>query len=422
MKFRIPYGRTVQLLETESPCQVLEPTACKQDPCEDEDHIVLTAMAHPIGSPSLRQMACGRKNAVLLISDHTRPVPSRHILPHMLSELRSGNPGIDVTLLVATGCHRSTSAEELADKLGRDIVEKERIVVHDCDASPMSELGVLPSGARLIVNSLVAQADLVAAEGFIEPHFFAGFSGGRKSILPGVCCRKTVLGNHCAAFIDSPRAKAGILDGNPVHADMEAAARMAKLAYIVNVTVDGAKRVTAAFAGDPVQAHRAGCAFLACHCQAAPREKGDIVITSNGGAPLDQNIYQAVKGLSTAESAAADGGILIICAACEDGIGGERFYRALRDCDSPTSLLREIRSIPMDRTVPDQWQYQILARILEKHRVIFVTRPELAQAVEEMKMEYAPSLGQAYAMARASKGPDASVTVIPDGVSLIVRG
>lgn len=179
---------------------------------------------------------------MVIISDHTRPVPSRCIIPHMLAELREGNPSIDITLLVATGCHRGTTPQELEQKLGREIVEKEHIVVHDCDQSPLTELGVLPSGAKLVVNSLVAQADLVAAEGFIEPHFFAGFSGGRKSILPGVCSRVTVLGNHCSAFIDSPLAQMGILEGNPINVDMEAAAAMAKLQYIVNVVINEEKR------------------------------------------------------------------------------------------------------------------------------------------------------------------------------------
>lgn len=369
----------------------------------------------------MRQLAQDKRTAVIIISDHTRPVPSRHIIPHMLKELREGNPAIEITLLVATGCHRGTTAAELEQKLGREIVEKEHIVVHDCDTSPLTELGVLPSGAKLVVNALVAQADLVVAEGFIEPHFFAGFSGGRKSILPGVCSRVTVLGNHCAAFIDSPKAQMGCLEGNPINRDMEAAAVMAKLQYIVNVVINEDKHVTAAFAGDPIAAHHAGCAYLEEYCRVTPTWKGDIVITSNGGAPLDQNVYQAVKGLTTAEAAAAEGAVLIICAACADGIGGESFYQALKGCENPAALLEEIRRVPMDKTIPDQWQYQILARILEKHQVIFVTAPELRQAIEEMKMTYAASLEEAYAMAGARKGSQARLAIIPNGVSLVVR-
>ena len=420
MRYSIPYGTGAQILETDDPALVLESRIQSLPACADEDQTVLKAMAAPIGSPTLRQLAQGKGTAVVIISDHTRPVPSRRIIPHMLRELREGNPDIAVTLLVATGCHRGTTVEELEQKLGREIVEKEHIVVHDCDKSPLTELGVLPSGAKLVVNALVAQADLVVAEGFIEPHFFAGFSGGRKSILPGVCSRVTVLGNHCSAFIDSPRAQMGCLEGNPINGDMEAAVVMAKLRYIVNVVINEDKHVTAAFAGDPIEAHHAGCAYLEGYCKVTPEWKGDIIVTSNGGAPLDQNVYQAVKGLTTAEAAAAEGAVLIICAACADGIGGESFYRALKACESASALLEEIRGIPMEKTVPDQWQYQILARILEKHQVIFVTAPELRQAIEEMKMTYAASLEEAYAMARTRKGAEARLVVIPNGISLII--
>lgn len=421
MEIKIPYGKTFQTLNIEEGFELLESKIQELEAGADGGAIVRAAMDSPIGSPKLRELAAGKKNAVLIISDHTRPVPSKDIVPFMLEELRAGNPDIEITMLVATGCHRGTTPEELVHKLGEDIVSREHIVVHDCDSSPLTDLGPLPSGARLVVNSLVAQAELVVSEGFIEPHFFAGYSGGRKSILPGVCSRVTVLGNHCAAFIDDPKARMGVIDGNPINRDMERAARMAKLAYIVNVVVNEAHEVVAAFAGDPIEAHHAGCAYLARYCEVEQKQKAGIVITSNGGAPLDQNAYQAVKGLTTAADAAADGASLIICAECADGIGGDSFYKALSECAGPTELLEEIRRVPMDETVPDQWQYQILARILEKHHVYFVARKEMEEAVNAMKMEYAPSLEEAYARARALKGASACVAVIPNGVSLIIK-
>lgn len=421
MEIKIPYGKTFQTLNIEEGFELLESKIQELEAGADGGAIVRAAMDSPIGSPKLRELAAGKKNAVLIISDHTRPVPSKDIVPFMLEELRAGNPDIEITMLVATGCHRGTTPEELVHKLGEDIASREHIAVHDCDSSPLTDLGPLPSGARLVVNSLVANADLVVSEGFIEPHFFAGYSGGRKSILPGVCSRVTVLGNHCADFIDDPKARMGVIDGNPINRDMERAARMAKLAYIVNVVVNEAHEVVAAFAGDPIEAHHAGCAYLARYCEVEQKQKADIVITSNGGAPLDQNAYQAVKGLTTAADAAADGAALIICAECADGIGGDSFYKALSECAGPTELLEEIRRVPMDETVPDQWQYQILARILEKHHVYFVARKEMEEAVNAMKMEYAPSLEEAYARARALKGASARVAVIPNGVSLIIK-
>lgn len=383
--------------------------------------LVEEAMAAPIGSPSLEQLAEGKKSCTIIISDHTRPVPSRDILPPMLEALRRGNPDIQVTLLVATGFHRPTTTAELENKLGPEIACSEKIVVHDAfDPDSNVEIGVLPSGAPLVIDRAAVETELLISEGFIEPHFFAGFSGGRKSVLPGVCDKTTVLGNHCGAFIASPYARTGILAGNPLHRDMVAAAELAKLAFIVNVVIDEDKKTVAAFAGDFKQAHEAGVAFLRqfCEVKAVP---GDIVITSNGGAPLDQNVYQSVKGLTAAESSAKEGAVLIMCAELSDGTGGEGFYTSLRDCESPAAHFAQCAATPQSQTIPDQWESQILARILMKHRVIFVSRPEMAETLREMKLEYAPDLPTALAMAKADRGENASVTLIPNGISVMVK-
>ena len=172
-----------------------------------EDDIVLAAMASPYGGKTLQELAAGKKTCTIIISDHTRPVPSKHIIPFMLTELRAGNPDIAITLLVATGFHRPTYTDELRAKLGDDVVDNECIVVHDAfDVGSNVKIGVLPSGADLVIDRVAAEADLLVSEGFIEPHFFAGFSGGRKSVLPGVCDAVTVMGNHCSKFIASPNA------------------------------------------------------------------------------------------------------------------------------------------------------------------------------------------------------------------------
>lgn len=383
--------------------------------------LVEEAMAHPIGSPTLRELAVGKKSCTIIISDHTRPVPSRDILPPMLRQLRQGNPDIQITLLVATGFHRLTTKEELTAKLGEEIASAETIRVHDAfDPDSNVQIGILPSGAPLVIDRAAVETDLLISEGFIEPHFFAGFSGGRKSVLPGVCDKTTVLGNHCGQFIASPFARTGVLEGNPLHTDMVAAAEMAKLAFIVNVVIDEGKKTVAAFAGDFRQAHEAGTAFLRQYCEveAIP---GDIVVTSNGGAPLDQNIYQSVKGLTAAEASAKEGAVLIMCAQLADGTGGQGFYTSLRDCESPEAHFAQCAATPQNETIPDQWESQILARILMKHRVIYVSRPEMEQTLREMKLEYAPTLEAALTMAKADKGENASITVIPNGISVIVK-
>ena len=383
--------------------------------------LVREALNNPIGAKPLCELAAGKRSCTIIISDHTRPVPSRDILPPMLEELRRGNPDIAVTLLVATGFHRPTTTAELEAKLGAEIAEKEKIVVHDAfDADSNVQIGILPSGAPLVIDRVAVETDLLISEGFIEPHFFAGFSGGRKSVLPGVCDKTTVLGNHCGQFIASPYARTGILEGNPLHRDMVAAAELAKLAFIVNVVINDDKKTVAAFAGDFREAHAAGVAFLRPYCevQAIP---GDIVITSNGGAPLDQNIYQSVKGLTAAEASAKAGAVLIMCADLADGTGGEGFYLSLKNCETPAAHFAQCAATPQSETIPDQWESHILARILMKHRVIFVSRPEMEVTLREMKLDYAPDLDTALAMAKADKGDSAEITIIPNGISVMVK-
>ena len=375
-------------------------------------------MDNPIDSLPLSKLAEGKKNCVIIISDHTRPVPSKDILPNMFDDLKKGSPDISITLLVATGFHRPTTEKELEAKLGREIMDKCNIVIHDCrDAESNVEVGTLPSGAPCVIDKVAADADLLIAEGFIEPHFFAGFSGGRKSVLPGICDQVTVLGNHCSKFIDSEFSRTGKLDGNPMHEDMLAAAQMAKLQFIVNVIIDEDKKTVAAFAGNYKTAHRAGCDFLLSYAKVSPIYS-DIVITSNGGAPLDQNIYQCVKSMTAAEASCIKGGTIIECVECADGHGGESFYESLKNCESTASLYAQFMATPQDKTIADQWESQILARILMNYKVIMVTRPALKTMVEEMKMTYASTLEEALKIANPDN--DKSITVIPNGISVIV--
>ena len=416
---RIPYGNT--FLEFDGTgAAVLNSRVGELKARGSGADTVKKAMEAPIDSPRLSELAKGKKTCTIIVSDHTRPVPSRDILPNMLRELRQGSPNIAVTLLVATGFHRPSTDAELEAKLGREVMDQTRLVIHDSrDADSNVRVGVLPSGAPLIIDRAAAETELLVAEGFIEPHFFAGFSGGRKSVLPGVCDMATVLSNHCSRFIDSEFSRTGILDGNPMNEDMMAAARMAKLAYIVNVVIDEDKKTVAAFAGDFAAAHRQGCDFLLGLCRAAPA-RADIVVTSNGGAPLDQNVYQCVKGMTAGEACCSPGGVIIMCAYCADGHGGEGFYRSLRDCESADELYAQFMATPQDKTIPDQWESQILARILRKHRVIFVTRPEMRGMIEDMKMTYASTIEEAVLLARS--WGKRSITVIPNGISVIVKG
>ncbi|MCL2616629.1 MAG: nickel-dependent lactate racemase, partial [Defluviitaleaceae bacterium] len=317
--------------------------------------LVERALRNPVGTPKLSVMAEGKKNVVIICSDHTRPVPSKVIIPPMLAEIRKGSPNADITILISTGCHRLTTDEELLGKFGLDIVKNEKIVIHDCDNSEMVNVGKLPSGGSMIVNKLVMDADLVAAEGFIEPHFFAGFSGGRKSVFPGVASRTTVTYNHNAEFINHPCARTGILEGNPVHIDALYAARICRLAFICNVVLNSDKEAIYAVAGDVDKAHITGTEFLAGRCQvkAVP---ADIAISTNGGYPLDQNIYQAVKGMTAAEGTVKKDGVIIMMARSNDGHGGEMFHKTFRDEKDLARMLRTFLDTPKEETIVDQWQ------------------------------------------------------------------
>lgn len=385
-----------------------------------EQALVEEALAHPAGGKSLAELAKGKQKIVLIASDHTRPVPSKLLVPPMLRELRAGNPRADITILIATGCHRDITGEELLYKFGPEICMNERIAVHNCDdAGNLITIGTLPSGGVLTVNKLAYETDLLVAEGFIEPHFFAGFSGGRKSVLPGICGRETVVANHCAAFIDHPRARTGVLEGNPIHTDMLYAAKRCKLAFILNVVLDADKKVIFATAGEPEKAHKAGTDFLSGLCGVSPK-MADIVVSTNGGYPLDQNIYQAVKGMTAAEATVREGGVILMLAKSNDGHGAQVFYDTFAGEKNLDAMLARFRATPPERTIPDQWQSQIFARVLQRATVLYCSdAPD--EMVRALHMTPVHSVEEGLRMAEdLLQKPDATVTVIPDGVSVMV--
>ena len=422
-RFDLPYGKGFVPVEIADGhlAGVLRSGIHEYRPAKSAVELVRESIENPIGSPRLRDLAAGKRKITVIASDHTRPVPSKVIMPLMLEEIRSGNPDAEITILIATGLHRTTTIDELKGKFGDEIVSRERIVIHDCDDSAnLVNIGKLPSGGDLIVNRLAVEADLLVSEGFIEPHFFAGFSGGRKSVLPGVASRATVMYNHNSGFIASPRARTGVLDGNPIHRDMLFAARAAKLAFVVNVVIDAAHEPIFSVAGDCEAAHKAGREFLASKCQvdAIP---ADIAISTNGGYPLDQNIYQSVKGMTAAEATVKPGGVIVMFAKASDGHGGASFHRTFRDEPDLNRMMDTFLSRRPEETIIDQWEAQVLARVLLKAKVVFVSDCD-DQIVKDFHMIPAHSPAEALELAiRLIGKPDYKVTVIPDGISVIVK-
>lgn len=270
--------------------------SCK--PGLSQHELVEASLDNTIGSPKLEELVKGKKNIVIISSDHTRPVPSKIITPILLRRIRSAQPDANIKILVATGFHRPSTRQELIDKYGQEIVDHEQIVMHvSTDDAAMLKIGTLPSGGECIVNRVAVEADLLLAQGFIESHFFAGFSGGRKSVLPGISSYKTIMANHCSEFIGSPNARGGNLLDNPIHKDMLYAAKTAGFKFIINVVLNGEKEIIGSFAGDLEAAHAKGIQFLSSLAR-VNKIDSDIAVATNGGYPLDQNIYQAVKGMS----------------------------------------------------------------------------------------------------------------------------
>ena len=383
-----------------------------------QEQLVLDALEHPVGSPRLRELAKDKQKIVIVTSDHTRAVPSKITLPLLLKEIRSGNPQADITILIATGLHRPTTEEEQRRMFGDEIVGHEKIAINNAfDPEQFVELCTLPSGAVFQVNKLAAQCDLLVTEGFVEPHFFAGFSGGRKSILPGVCSERTVNENHSYKAVSHPRSNSGMLKDNPIHADMLCAAKAVNVQFIFNVALDGEKKIVAAWAGDLEKAHEAGVAFIRQWSQ-CPVVTGDIVVTSNGGYPLDQNLYQSPKAMATAEACAGEDGVIIMCCSCCDGMGGAHFGEILQR-GTPDEIDRYLSEIPPQKTIPEQWCAQVCVRVLRRHQVILVTTFLDHDEVRRANMIPASTPDEALEIAYRLKGEHASVVVIPDGVSVL---
>jgi nickel-dependent lactate racemase len=382
---------------------------------------VSRALESPLGSGTLPDLAKEKKHILIITSDHTRPMPSHITMPLLLDQLRQGSTDAEIRILIATGTHRPMQENEIRRRFGDRIADEETLINHICeDKENIVFKGILPSGGELWLNALVDWSDLLIAEGFVEPHFFAGFSGGRKSVLPGIAGRQSIFYNHNAAFIGHPLARQGSLEGNPLHKDMLYAAEAAGLRFILNVLLDSGTRIAAAYAGEPHAAHAAACADCLART-GVPRVEADIVITSNGGYPLDQNVYQSVKGMTSAEACVRNGGVIILCAALGDGAGGDGFYRLMKESANPQALLQTIGRTPSEQTCEDQWEAQILARVMAHATVIFVTDQENQALIESMGMKWAKNPETAMETAQRIAGAKARIAVVPDGPGVIVQ-
>lgn len=415
MRVTLDYGRTGLAVDLPAD-RVVGPLAIRDvPPLEDPERAVADVLEWPTGSLPLRELAARRRDACILVCDITRPVPNRTILGPMLRVLHeAGIPREQTLILVATGLHRPSTPAEKDEMLGADIVAGYR--VEDHDGTRLHEhtlVGTTPRGIAGWIDSRYVRADLKIATGLIEPHLMAGYSGGRKLICPGVAALETVRRWHGPELLEHPSADCGILDGNPVHEENTRIARMAGCDFIVNVTLDGRRRVTSVVAGDMEEAFLEGVRFMEGVSRAVVPSPVDIVVTSAAGYPLDTTFYQAVKGLTGCLPIVKQGGTIILAASLTEGLGSPEFQSALHDHASLDAFMQRI--LGMDYFVMDQWQVEELAKVRRKARVKVVSDGLPAEVIASCHVEPAPSVEAALAEALAHHGPEARIAVIPKG-------
>ncbi len=412
MKVRLAYGkRGLWVSLPDRNVTVVEPRYVPGLP--DEAEAIRAALRAPIGSPPLRDLVKPSDTVAIVFSDLTRPQPRDRVLPVLLEEI-GHVPRAQVVLINALGTHRPNTRDELVSMLGRDIVDTYRIVQHDAWAPDLVPLGRTSYGHAVSVNAEYMRADVRILTGFIEPHFFAGFSGGPKAVLPGIADAGAVLGNHGARMIGDSRATWGIMAGNPVWEEMREVALMAAPTFLLNVTLNRDKQITGVFAGDMLQAHAAGTRFAAESALVSVPAPFDIVITSNSGYPLDLNLYQAVKGMSAAMQVVKPGGSIIVAAECWDGIPehGE-FKRLLQLARTPRELLEIIAGFR--EPVQDQWEAQIQAQVQLKADVYVKSDYLDADALRSVMLHPCESVEGTVAHLLQRYGPDATICVLPEG-------
>ena len=413
MKVKLAYGR--EGLEVELPDErttVIEPTFVPGLP--DAKGAILTALRNPIGTLPLRRIVEPTQSVAISVCDITRPMPSKTLLPLLLGELRHVPPE-NITILIATGTHRTNTEEELAEMLGKEVVDKYRVVNHDgFDDDSLEEIGSTDSGIQVLLNRRWVESDIRITTGFVEPHFFAGFSGGPKMVAPGLAGFPTIMRLHDAAMIGHPNARFAITVGNPIHDAIREIARMSGVDFSVDVTINRDKRITSVYAGELFAVHKAACAVaqrLAMQPVPAPF---DLVLTTNSGYPLDQNLYQAVKGMSAAAQVVCDGGRIICAAECSEGVPEHGQYRdILASCGSPAEVLEMIQQTEYERH--DQWQAQVQAQIQMKADVYLKSSYLTEQQVTDAHLTPVGRIEDTI----EDCGPDASICVLPEGPQTI---
>ncbi len=415
MRVRLEYGRSG--LEVELPDRNV--VKClgyqAQEPLADPPAAIRDALSHPIGTPPLAELARGRASACVVVSDVTRPVPNAVLLPPILDTLQaSGIPRGRILILVATGLHRPNLGDELAEMVGREIMEGYRIENHDGqNRDEHAHLGESPRGMPIWIDRRYVDAELKITTGLVEPHFMAGFSGGRKLVCPGLAALETIRAWHSPKFLEHPNARNGVLDDNPVHEENTWIARRTGCDFIVNTVIDERRQILSVVAGHMEAAFLEGVGFVRKLVSDTVPEPVDVVVTSSAGYPLDTTYYQSVKGMVAALEIVKPGGTIILAASMSEGIGSAEFQRLFDENATLDAFMDRI--LHTDYFVMDQWQLEELAKVRRKAKVKVVTDGLPPETLTHLFVEPAPSVEAAVADSLAEYGPEASIAVIPKG-------
>ncbi len=418
MQIRLTYGK--EGLEIGLPddlrARVLEPEYIEGLP--DQAGALRAALRQPIGCPPLNSLIGPEDTIGIVFSDVTRPAPNRLLISAILDEL--GPLSRDrIMLFNATGTHRSNTVSELKEMLGEEIAANYKIIQNDANNRDSHvPAGATAAGNEIFLHREYLDCTVKILTGFIEPHFFAGFSGGGKACMPGLASLDTICRNHSVKNLDSPLATWGVTEGNPVWEDVRQAVSLAPPAFLVNVALNRNKQITGVFAGDYKKAHETGCAFVRERAMVPVSQPFDIVISSNSGYPLDLNLYQAVKGMSAAANIVKPGGSIIVAADCWDGIPDHgEFARLLHQARDIGSLLETLRAPGFH--VQDMWEAQLLALVCSKAEVYFYSRNLTDDQISRAHLKPCRSIDSTVKKLVAKIGPGASVCVLPEGPQTI---
>jgi lactate racemase len=408
MRVDLAYGIEGRTVEVPDDATVILPTELAG--LADQPGAVRQALAHPLSGPSLAALAEGTARVAVVFPDLTRPMPNRTVLPPLLRALEEcGIPDANITLLCATGTHRQATPDEMEELVGPEIVARYEIVDHDADGAHHVKVGEV-DGTPVLLQRQYVDADLRIITGFVEPHFFAGFSGGPKAVCPGLAATETILEAHHPRRIADAGATFITRIGNPVHDFVRAAVALAPPHLSVDVAINQTRQITAVFAGPLVAVHDAACAFVEGSAVQQVVAPFDVVVSTNSGYPLDRNLYQAVKGMAAAERIVRPGGIIVMVAACVDGIPGEgAFAKVLASARTPGDL------VDAEGPELDRWQAQVLGRVLQRAQIWLYSDGLSDEMTVESLLVPVHDLDTVVDEALAALGGKGTVAVLPEG-------